>query len=576
MPHPILRTVGVAVCGLTLAVAGQALPAAGDDGAATPPVARADVDAHATDESITITADGTAVAEDQWEAPAQAAEPTDGTGLAAQAEAAQASLSSAFSLHSKPGAPRVVHLDFDGGVLLAANSWVTYGLSTLLVPGWSLDGSASFSDAEKRIILEVWARVAEDYAPFDIDVTTEEPPLGDLWRSTSNDQRYGTRVAFSTGSRIQADICNGACGGIAWIGTFDAITSGETRSPAWVFPSSLGNRAKSMAEAASHEVGHNLGLSHDGTTSSSYYGGTSLWGPLMGSPYSSGVSQWSKGDYSRADNHEDDYAVMLANGAGVRDDEAGASVETAVPLANLPGGRGYITSRSDVDWLTVEDCTRTVQVEANPASVGPNLDIKIELRSATGAVISSAAPETVRTSSGISGLAASLQSTVTPGGPYYVTVSGVGSLPGGGGTWSGGYDDYGSMGSYDLQVAGCDGGVVTPTNPTDPVPDSVVRRPGAPTAPAAASGARGGRSSLTTRWSPPASGGAPITGYVAIAYRLDRRGRIVSRVVSRVQSSTTRRLQLNLRSGRYVVRVKARNRAGWGALSARSRAVVSR
>lgn len=581
MPHQILRTATVALGGLVLAVAGQTLPAAGEDVAPTtdvPIIAQSDVDTHVSDPSITVTEDGTAFSQDEWEAPPQASEPSDGTGLVADEVVAEEALSSTFSLHSKPGAARVVYLDFDGGSLLANNSWINYGLSTLLVPGWSLDGSASFSDSERRLIQEVWARVAEDYAPFDIDVTTEEPALGDLWRSAMNDTRFGSRVAFSSGSRIQSDICSGACGGVAWIGTFDAVTAGETRSPAWVFPSSLGNRPKSMAEAASHEVGHNLGLSHDGTTSSSYFGGTALWGPLMGSPYSSGVSQWSKGDYRSANNREDDYSVILANGSGVRADEAGSSVDTAVPLANLTSGRGYITSRSDVDWFTVEDCGRTLTLDATPAAVGPNLDIKVEVRTASGALVSSAAPATVRTSSGISGLAASLQTSVTSGGSYLVTVSGGGSLSGGGNTWSDGYDDYGSMGAYRLVVGGCDGGDATVTDPNVPPsdPQIVVRRPGKPATPGAASGARGGVRSLTARWRQPATGGVRITGYVVAAYRYNARGRVVARVVSRVQSPKARSVQLKLRSGRWAVRVKARNQAGWGALSNRSRIVRSR
>ena len=40
----------------------------------------------------------------------------------------------------------------------------------------------------------VWERVAEDYAAFDVDVTTEEPPTDAMARSSGTDLTFGTRV----------------------------------------------------------------------------------------------------------------------------------------------------------------------------------------------------------------------------------------------------------------------------------------------------------------------------------------------------------------------------------------------
>lgn len=37
------------------------------------------------------------------------------------------------------------------------------------------DGVAGFSAGELANILAIWRGVSEDYAPFDVDVTTEEP-----------------------------------------------------------------------------------------------------------------------------------------------------------------------------------------------------------------------------------------------------------------------------------------------------------------------------------------------------------------------------------------------------------------
>ena len=76
------------------------------------------------------------------------------------------------ALDSLPGAPATLYLDFDGNFL---NTWSTGGqtFTNVTTPVWDMDGNTSnFSAAEQAVIKEVWARVAEAYAPFDLDVTT--------------------------------------------------------------------------------------------------------------------------------------------------------------------------------------------------------------------------------------------------------------------------------------------------------------------------------------------------------------------------------------------------------------------
>jgi len=79
--------------------------------------------------------------------------------------------------HSKPGASRVILLDFDGHVVTgtAWNSGQGSSPTYNALP-FDTDGTpSSFSSAEQTAIQLVWQRVAEDYAPFDVDVTTEQP-----------------------------------------------------------------------------------------------------------------------------------------------------------------------------------------------------------------------------------------------------------------------------------------------------------------------------------------------------------------------------------------------------------------
>ena len=108
----------------------------------------------------------------------------------------------------------------------------------------------------------MWQRVSEDFAPFDIDVTTQDPGAAAITRSGTGDAVYGTRALVTDATEI-ASTCG--CGGIAYIGTFDEASSHAFYQPAFVFAPAQFDDAKNIAEGVSHEVGHNLGLHHDGT-----------------------------------------------------------------------------------------------------------------------------------------------------------------------------------------------------------------------------------------------------------------------------------------------------------------------
>src|SRR5439155_111553 len=76
-----------------------------------------------------------------------------------------------FRLHSRPGATKVIYLDFDGH----DGSATAWGSKAIARP-FDFDGDPStFSNAERDRIQYIWERVSEDYACYDIDVTTEDP-----------------------------------------------------------------------------------------------------------------------------------------------------------------------------------------------------------------------------------------------------------------------------------------------------------------------------------------------------------------------------------------------------------------
>jgi hypothetical protein len=90
----------------------------------------------------------------------------------------------------------------------------------------------------------VWRIVAEDFAPFNVDVTTDDPGYEALEYSGKNDLEYGTRIVISPTDGWFAE----GYGGVAYIGSFKS-----ENTPAFVFSDNLGS-FKSIGDASSHEA----------------------------------------------------------------------------------------------------------------------------------------------------------------------------------------------------------------------------------------------------------------------------------------------------------------------------------
>jgi len=349
----------------------------------------------------------------------------------------------AFS--SLPGANHTIYLDFDGHVTTGTSWNSSYGVTSINSPAYSTDtDTANFSASELATIERVYRRVAEDFAPFQVNVTTVEPVVDDLIKSSSTDTRWGVRAV------ITKDVAfNCGCGGIAYIDSFN--WSSDT--PVYVFNTS----EVGVAEAASHEVGHSLGLSHDGTATAGYYqghgSGATSWAPIMGVGYYVNVSQWDKGEYFGSNNAgtganynkgPDDLAVITGyNGFSYKTDGAGNSLAGAVPLSvsgTAVSAAGVIERQSDVDYYSFTTGAGSVTFNLAPASLGANLDIKADLYDSTGTLIASSNP--------VDALNASFNLTLAEG-TYYLAVDGVGV-----GTPTAnpptGYTDYASIGQYSI------------------------------------------------------------------------------------------------------------------------------
>jgi len=376
------------------------------------------------------------------------------TGGSASPLGSTVDLGRTFFLHSNPTATKTIYLDFNGHTS-TGTVWNTKTQPTLNTSAFDFDGNVNvFSNAELERIQFIWQRVAEDFAPFGINVTTQD--LGDdaLNNTGGRDNKWGVRAAIGGSS---SDWYGSSAGGVAYINTFGKALYG----PAFVFSKNLGGgNEKYTAEAISHEVGHSLGLVHDGTSSASYFQGQGTaatgWAPIMGSGYYKNVTQWSQGEYNGANNKQDDVAQISnsTNGAGFRADDFGNSAATAKLLSGTRLNQfGIIETRTDSDWFCFSTATGNVSLSINNATQAwindgfgnfsssllagrsPNLDIAATLYGADGTLIASSNP--------LDNLTASFNLNLNAG-TYFLKVDGVGF----GNPLSNGYSDYGSLGQY--------------------------------------------------------------------------------------------------------------------------------
>ena len=360
-------------------------------------------------------------------------------------------LDQTFYLHSHPGATRTIYLDFNGATI-TNTAWNSNG-NTINAAPYDIDGSpGSFSATELQRIQYIWQRVAEDYAPFDVDVTTEQPSQDVLDRSSVNDPVYGTTVVITKTDGVYT--CN--CGGIAYVGVFNYPGGNYPPGyykPAFVFYNMLGaGSEKAVAEAISHEAGHNMGLHHDGNATDAYYGGQGTdpvtgWAPIMGVGYYKPLVQFSKGEYAGASNTEDDFVVAQTYGLPLRLDDYGSAISTATPFVETNTGGvisgsmdGVIETMSDRDVFAIASGPGALNATVVPAMRSPNADLVLSLLDANGNVLVSTNPQNQ--------LSSVLYYTVPAQGTYYLEVKGTGQ----GDPATTGYSSYGSVGNFRLSA----------------------------------------------------------------------------------------------------------------------------
>ncbi|MBS1599267.1 MAG: hypothetical protein JST75_13665 [Bacteroidetes bacterium] len=250
-------------------------------------------------------------------------------------------------LNSYPAAHATVYLDFNGQ----------------FVDGtiWNQRGSINANPASlsKNDINEIFERIADDYHPFNINITTdisvyEKAPV---W------QRM--RIIFTPTNNWYGNSAGASC-----VGSF---TWGDD-TPAWVFINLLSNNPRFIASCASHQIGHTLGLQHQSIYDANcskiteYNGGAGTindgWAPIMGVAYYKNCAVWQTGPSAiGCDSLQSDADIIAgpANGFGFRTDDYGDD-HTKSEIIKISGQtfsvKGMINRAGDKDAFKFNVDTR--------------------------------------------------------------------------------------------------------------------------------------------------------------------------------------------------------------------------
>jgi len=246
--------------------------------------------------------------------------------------------------HSNPAADHQIYLDFDGHF---QSEWATY--KNIETPEFSRSW-------EFPLFFEttsIFEQVADDFAPFNIDVTTESP--GQLTDNVLHVVVGGDGIWFEEGS-------SGAS-------VLNSFSNTELSNVVFVF----GDRSPThaIANAVSYHAGRAFGLLPQAspTTEEIFHPGETDWTPIMGRLTDSGRTTWHDGPVRSPDGariayaSQDDMKIIASgkNGFGFRSDDHANTPECATPIHipvfdqftdALKLADGILTSHSDVDWFS--------------------------------------------------------------------------------------------------------------------------------------------------------------------------------------------------------------------------------
>ncbi|MFO0809273.1 MAG: hypothetical protein U0746_11655 [Gemmataceae bacterium] len=216
---------------------------------------------------------------------------------------------------SRPGAAYTVYLDFGGFTF--DGMWGNTGLTPGTTPFYTTQSGSptNFNATDLVNIQNTWARVAQSFAPFNVNVTTVDPAVsaGQAANDTTRQNYYDATaqlmhtVVGGTGSWY------GNAGGTSYVDviSFGGFTGGYHTN--WTFSAVNGasSNLQFVGGVTSHENGHAFGLHHQ----SDYSGNTlvneystnnssAAIAPIMGDTYNgNGGNGALRGTWRSGDVH---------------------------------------------------------------------------------------------------------------------------------------------------------------------------------------------------------------------------------------------------------------------------------
>ncbi|MEO6902243.1 MAG: zinc-dependent metalloprotease [Bacteroidia bacterium] len=299
-----------------------------------------------------------------------------------------------------------------------------------------MDGNTPKNNRTKEETYRIWQSAADQYSMYNMNVTTNLAVYNAA--KSANVSRTGIMGFANADGRSNAP-----------------LSSFGTTSAGTLYRNALhGEYGYGLGMTCSHEMGHQMGMSHDGgsaQTDPEYFFGLPdvQWCPIMGnywraSAWNNQLFQWSKGEYNTSTNKEDDLRIMASKVPYMKDDIATTkAIEIdATGVISSDKNWGQIAENTDTDTFTFEVASEggggVLNLRIDPIEYLRQLDVQAKIVDSKGV--------TIATSNLPVNRSAEFKNLNLTGGTYSLVIQGGGEL-----TSKTGFSNYSSLGFYAMQ-----------------------------------------------------------------------------------------------------------------------------
>lgn len=298
-----------------------------------------------------------------------------------------------------------------------------------------MNGNTPKNNRTKEETYRIWQCAADQYSMYNMNVTTNLAVYNAA--KSANVRRTGIMGFANSDGRSNAP-----------------LSSFGTTSAGTLYRNSLhGEYGYGLGMTCAHEMGHQMGMSHDGGSAQSdaeYFFGLPAvqWNAIMGnywrgSAWENQLFQWSKGEYNTSTNKQDDLRIMAGKIPYMKDDIATTkAIEIdATGVISSDKNWGQIAENTDTDTFTFEVDSEgggVLNLRIDPIEYLRQLDVEAKIVDSKGT--------TVATSNLPVHRSAEFKDLNLTGGTYSLIIEGGGEL-----TPKTGFSNYSSLGYYAMQ-----------------------------------------------------------------------------------------------------------------------------